>query len=132
MKLFLTTLGVLLIFAGMALAPSVITEFTATSVDNYVLLAWTSGAETGVSVYQLERSLDGITFQTINSTSPTGSNSSYLYEDHGLYKVTSRTYFYRINVVMENGSSSYSPVAQLSLSFSGIQQTWGSIKSLFR
>ncbi len=132
MRPFLTTLTILLLFAATALAPSIITDFTAENGEDYVLLTWNSGTESGLSFYQIERSLDGIEFQAIGTMTPQGSNSSYEYEDHDLYKMTSRTYFYRINATMTNGSSNYSSVAQVTLSFSGIQQTWGSIKSLFR
>jgi len=131
-KILLTTTALILMTAGIAWAPSVITSFNASNADDYVLLEWVSGSESGVSNFQVERSFDGIEFQAIVTITPQGSSSSYYYEDHDLYKNTTRTYYYRIKVQMSNGSSSFSAVETVTLTFSGIQQTWGSIKSLFR
>ncbi len=132
MRILSTSLIVLLLFAASAWAPSVITQFDAITGGDYVILNWTSGSEAGLSNFQVERSLDGLDFQAIATISPLGSNTDYSYEDHDLYKTTTRTYFYRIKAQMTNGSSNLSPVKSITLSFSGIQQTWGSIKSLFR
>ncbi len=126
------SLGVILVLTGIAWAPNLITNFTATNEGDFVLLTWHTGTETGVTQYQVERSLDGIDFHEIANLQPSGSNSDYSYEDRDLYKTTSRTYYYRIHASLSNGSSSFSTVQSVTLSFSGIQQTWGSIKSLFR
>ncbi len=132
LKLLPLSISLILLICSIALAPSVITNFTASNAVDFVLLEWTSGTEAGVSNFQVERSLDGIEFLAIATVSPQGSNSDYTYEDHDLYKGATRTYYYRIKAQMDNGSSNFSSVETVTLSFSGIQQTWGSIKSLFR
>lgn len=124
-------LGSLLI-GGVVWAPGVIMTFSASNQGDSVTLEWSSGSEAGLSVYQIERSLDGLDFSTIAEVSPQGDNSTYIYEDHDLFKGSTRTYYYRIRAAMSNGTSSLSSVQSVTLSFSGIQQTWGSIKALFR
>lgn len=116
-----------------ARAQSPIVGFTAQVVnDAYVVLEWDSASEAGLSLFRVERSLDGLTFIGIADIPPQGSSSAYSYEDHDLYKTTPRTYYYRVRAVMSNGTSSLSPVQSVTLAFSGVQQTWGSIKALFR
>ncbi|UCD99771.1 MAG: hypothetical protein JSV42_03315 [Chloroflexota bacterium] len=126
------SLCAILVLAGSAWAPNLITDFTASNEGDFVLLIWHTGVENGVSEYLVERSLDGLEFHEISDLQPMGNNWEYTYEDRDLYKTTSRTYYYRIHAILSNGSSSFSTVQSVSLSFSGIQQTWGSIKSLFR
>ena len=130
-SIFISLCAVLFI-TGLAWAPSLITDFTASNEGDFVLLTWQTGVENGVSEYLVERSLDGLEFHEISQLQPLGNNWEYTYEDRDLYKTTSRTYYYRIHASLSNGSSSFSTVESVTLSFSGIQQTWGSIKSLFR
>ncbi len=124
--------AITLLLAGLVWAPGVISSFSAYGEGDYVTLEWNSGSEEGLSIYQIERSLDGLDFSVINEVAPQGSNSSYVYEDHDLFKNSTRTYYYRIRASMNNGTSSLSSVQSVTLSFSNIQQTWGSIKALFR
>jgi hypothetical protein len=126
-------IAIALLSALPAWAQNPIVSFTAQAEnDDYVVLEWNSGSEAGLSLFRVERSLDGLTFLNIAEISPQGDNSAYRYEDHDLYKTTPRTYYYRVRAVMMNGTSSTSPVQSVTLAFSGVQQTWGSIKALFR
>jgi hypothetical protein len=119
--------------AGTAAAQGIIVNFTAHAEnDDYAVLEWASGSENGLLLFRVERSLDGLTFTSIAELAPQGSNSDYRYEDHDLYKTSPRTYYYRIRALMTSGTSTLSPVQSVTLAFSGIQQTWGSIKALFR
>lgn len=114
-------------------AQSLINNFTAQAQgESYVSLTWNSGLETGLANFRVERSLDGVTYTTLTILSPQGSNSSYTYEDHNIYKSSNLTYYYRIRGQMVDNNFFYSPVQSVVLFFSGIQQTWGSIKALFR
>lgn len=131
-KKILTAFLVLALFAGLVWAPGIINNFNAFAEDDYAVLEWDSGSEAGLSSFQVERSLDGLQFLNLASLPPQGDNSPYRYEDHDIYKSSNRTYYYRIRAQMENGTSSLSSVQSVTLSFSGIQQTWGSIKALFR
>ncbi len=130
---YLFIFSLLLLTALPIWADSIIFNFSAQVSDgDFVVLEWNSGSESGLQVYRVERSLDGLNFQSIAEMAPLGSNSVYRYEDHDIYKSTSRTYYYRIRAQMGSGVSSLSSVQSVVLDFSGIQQTWGSIKALFR
>jgi len=124
---------VTLLAASFGQAQSVIISFTATPENaDQVNLEWTTGNESGVSEFKVERSLDGLTYLPLEDIGPQGNSSTYLYEDRDIYKSSTRTYYYRIRAVMSNGTSSLSTVQSVVMYFSGIQQTWGSIKALFR
>lgn len=125
-------LTIALFLTGVAVSQGIITSFTATTKGDFVVLEWTSGPETGLDKYQVERSFDGLDFFPIADVFCTGANSTYIYEDHDIYKSSTRTYYYRIRAVMTDGSFSFSSVQSVTVSISGIQQTWGSIKALFR
>lgn len=132
MRNVIIVLSLTVLLAGVVWAPTIVTDFTAESVGDYVVLTWTSGSEASLTVFAVERSLDGMNFIQLAEVTPQGSNSHYVYEDHDLFKTSSRTYYYRIKALLNNGTASYSTVQSVTMSFSGIQQTWGSIKSLFR
>lgn len=130
-RILIASLIVLLVI-GLLWAQSVFTSFSASSEGEYAVLEWVSGSEAGLSQYQIERSLDGIEFIAIETILPLGNNTTYIYEDHDLYKESNRTYYYRICAVMNPGPNIYTEIESVTLSISGIQQTWGSIKALFR
>jgi hypothetical protein len=114
-------------------AQSLINNFTAQAQgESYILLKWDSGIETDLASFQVERSFDEITYSTLMIITPQGSNSSYTYADNDIYRGNNRTYYYRVRAQMNNNNYFYSPVQSVVLFFSGIQQTWGSIKALFR
>ena len=132
MRNFVIALTIALLQSGIAWSQGTITSFSVQSAGDHAILEWTSGYEAGLSIYQIERSLDGLEFISVAQVSPMGDLSSYVYEDYPLYKESTRTFYYRVRAIMTNGSSSLSSVKIVTLSFSGIQQTWGSIKALFR
>ncbi|MBU1651535.1 hypothetical protein KKA00_04900 [bacterium] len=132
MRRVILTFLILSLTAGVVWGPNLINQFTAESAEDFVILEWVSGPEAGLKEYQVERSLDGIGFIAIATLPPAGSETEYTYEDYDIYKTTTRTYYYRIHGSMLNGTSTYSDIQSVTMSFSGIQQTWGSIKSLFR
>jgi len=132
MRNFVIALVIALLHCGTAWSQGIITSFSAQPAGDHAVLEWTSGSEAGLSIYQIERSLDGLEFISVAQVSPMGNLSSYIYEDYPLYKESTRIFYYRVRVIMTNGSSSLSSVKIVTLSFSGIQQTWGSIKALFK
>ena len=110
-----------------------ILEFTAEPQgESAVLLTWRTGMEVGLTVFQVQRSTNGSTFYTIGDVDPTGSYSEYQYLDTNLLKQSVKTYYYRLKMIDTSGAVTYSEVRDVTLTFSGIQQTWGSIKAMFR
>jgi hypothetical protein len=131
-RINLLAVTIALMLTGIAVSQGIIATFSALGDGDAVILEWSSGIETGLDQYQVERSFDGLEFFPIADIPGTGSNSTYIYEDHDIYKSSTRTYYYRIRAVMEDGTFSFSSVQSVTLNISGIQQTWGSIKALFR
>lgn len=131
--ILLLCLGLVLLAVSPVQAQSPISSFTAQAIgEGSVKLEWRSGNEAGLANFRVERSLDGITYTTLATLPPRGSNSVYTYTDNDLSKNGNRTYYYRLRAQMTDNSFSFSPVHTVTLFFSGIQQTWGSIKALFR
>lgn len=100
--------------------------------ESAVLLTWRTGVEVSLTTFQIQRSANGTTFYTIGDMEPTGSYSEYQYLDTNLLKQSVKTYYYRLKIVDTNGAVTYSEVREVTMTFSGIQQTWGSIKAMFR
>jgi len=126
-------LGVLLLAAIVFAGSSVIETFTVTPQGDQAYLQWNSGIEGNLSKYKIERSVDNKTYTSIAEITPQGSFSLYQYIDDNIMKSTAqRIYYYRIKMIFTDGSFDYSDVVSVTLSFSGLQETWGSIKAMFR
>ncbi len=127
----LITIALSLPLAG-SLNAQVLVEFTANSRDNSAVLEWTSADEQGIVEYRIQRSFDGQTFHTVDRVMPKGNSSSYRYVDEDLFKERINTYYYRIEVSLVGGHSEMSQTAEVTISFSGVHRTWGSLKAMFR
>ncbi len=132
-NILITTIALLIVavFVGQASAET-IRSFTAESKDQTAVLEWTSGIESGVVEFSIQRSLDGQVFHNIASVRPKGDNSTYRYVDNDLFKDRLNTFYYRIEVVFVGGHSERSQTEEVTLSFSGVHRTWGSLKAMFR
>ncbi|RPH95764.1 hypothetical protein EHM69_03515 [candidate division KSB1 bacterium] len=96
-------------------------------------LEWTTGAEENIRTFVVERSTDGIAYLPIGQVTARGSYSRYQYTDSSpLDADHNRLFYYRLKIVERSGSFSYSDTREVSLSFSAVQHTWGSIKAMFR
>lgn len=131
-KRCLSVWGLVMLIPLLVWAGAVILEFTAEVQSNTVVLSWRTGVEMNLSIFQVQRSTNGTSFYTIGGVDPTGSYSQYQYVDDNLLKQSVRTYYYRLKMIDNDGTSSYSNVQQVIIIASGIQQTWGSIKAMFR
>lgn len=122
--LFLITITV--IYAGVELI-----SFTAKSQNGNVILNWQTASETNLKNFVLERkSVDGNFFE-IAVVEPK-SDKNYQYIDQSAFKTLDAVYSYRIKIVDNDGSVSYSGVQSVYHNVSSVKRTWGSIKALFR
>ena len=82
--------------------------------DKTVLLSWTTANEKEVVNFQIERSTDGVHFETIGSIHDTGNKeeASYTYTDHS---IEAGTYYYRIKETDINGSHLYSSIRTVNI-----------------
>ncbi len=95
--------------------PVELINFSASPVEKYIHLNWTSASEINFSGYELQRSTDGRLFNKIAWVDGKGGHQEayYFFEDQS---VTAGTrYFYRLKMVDEDGSFSYSVVRSVML-----------------
>lgn len=128
-SLFILVLGFsLAAFAGVELY-----SFRAFPVVDHCQIEWTTGVETNVRRFVIERSSDGTAYFSIGQVQARGSYSEYQFTDSSpLDADMERTFYYRLKIVDNDGTSRYSPISEVLLSFSPVQHTWGSIKAMFR
>ena len=108
-------------------------SFHAYAVVDHSRLEWSTGREENFALFVVERSSDAQTYFAVGQVTATGSYSEYLFVDSSPLDIaTDRTFYYRLKMVNRDGTFRFSDVQQVALSFSGVQQTWGSIKAMFR
>ena len=130
-KYLIIAFGVCTLFA--LAGASVIETFTVNAEGDRAVLEWNSGVEGNLVKYKIERSEDSISFSYIYEITPQGDFSIYQYIDDDIMKQSShRVYYYRIKMIYSNNTYDYSEVKSATLTFSGLQETWGSIKALFK
>ena len=89
--------------------------------------------ESNVSEFVVQRSTPQSSFVDIATVQPKGSNSSYTYTDESAYKTSDLVFIYKIKIVGNNPNDiSYSKPQSVLQNISGVKQTWGSIKAMFR
>jgi hypothetical protein len=118
--------------ASVALAGAEIIEFEAFSLGDRCQLIWRTGQETNFEMFVVERSSDGSRFLPVGTVEPQGSYSNYQYTDVSPLAQSSRVFFYRLKMLDKDQSFDYSVVREVSLVFSALRHTWGSIKAMFR
>jgi hypothetical protein len=130
----LTTLFLLFIIAGVAFGGLTFEFFTGKTNSDGVLLEWKTGDESGIAKFDIERSaVSPNSFVFIKTLSAAGNNSYYSYQDNSVdFKSNSSVYYYRLKCITSNGSYSYTNTITVVHTVSGIKNTWGSIKAIFR
>jgi hypothetical protein len=83
--------------------PVTLVRFDARPVNCSVAIVWTTAAETSLKQYELQRSADAETYQTIAQIIPKGNSSSYAYTDNDLGEGRR---FYRLRIT-EAGNKAY-------------------------
>lgn len=96
---------------GASALPLDLISFTGNTKGNYNQLRWETAVEKDVAVIELERNVNGVSFHTINSFLPQGSNSRYECNDQVNFEGVA---LYRLKIVERNGAFVYSPVLKLS------------------
>ena len=133
MRIYLIPLLGLVLLASAGAVDSVIVDFDAKGISDRAILEWTSGIEGSLALYKVERSDNGRSFISIDNVDPRGSNMEYQYIDtNPLDNGNQHIFYYRIKMVFADGSFTYSETKSATLTFSGLQETWGTIKAMFR
>lgn len=95
------------------LLPVVITDFTALKNNEGVLLQWKSGVETNLKQYEVERSIDGVSFTKAGIIN---AQNKPVYNLTDVNLPDARTIFYRLKMVDADGRFMYSKTVSVKLS----------------
>lgn len=88
--------------------------FDAQIQDKTAVLKWTTQQEMAIESYELQKSVEGVDFETIYQTeAKNGVSNRYEYKD-GEIKA-SHLYLYRIKIIEEDGTVSFSPTRSVQL-----------------
>ncbi len=133
LKRCLVALVFVSVCASTALAGVEILSLNATALIDHARLEWRTGQEISFDKFVVERSSDGLSYFPAGQIQARGSFSEYAFTDESPLDVErERTFFYRLKLINNDGTFSYSDALEVSLNFSAVQQTWGSIKAMFR
>ncbi|MFM2358758.1 MAG: hypothetical protein RLY16_751 [Bacteroidota bacterium] len=95
------------------LLPLRLISFTAAAANHSTLLQWTTAQEQAVRSIRIERSIDGLRFETIGSVVARGNaanNTAYSFTD---YYPVDGTNFYRLAILHDDGTIIYSAIKQI-------------------
>jgi unsaturated rhamnogalacturonyl hydrolase len=92
--------------------PVKFTSFAAKEYNDKVRLSWQNADESEVAHYEIQKSINGIDFTVIGTTSATGL-STYTFDDNA---IESKKAYYRINAVSFNRSTNYSAIISINKS----------------
>ncbi|MFY7964508.1 MAG: T9SS type A sorting domain-containing protein, partial [Chitinophagaceae bacterium] len=97
----------MIVFRGTGSLPNNNLVLTAIKQDKKVEINWAIKNEIGVNSYELERSVDGISFKTIGQVNAKGGGD-YNFTDVNLPNTTNL--YYRLQIIDKNGSKTYSEI----------------------
>ena len=122
----------LILSAGIILPGVFLLKFTVSSLSGNVVLDWQCSSESNLKDYVIQRKTVNGNYSDIASIQ-SRSDMNYEYVDQTAYKTDDQVYTYRIKILDNDGSLSYSQeIPVLHNTISSVKRTWGSIKALFR
>lgn len=92
------------------LMPIELTQWTATNLEESVLLEWTTASEENNDYFSIERSIDGVTWKVLGNVGGAGTTSATHYYSFEDTKPVSGISYYRLKQVDFNGEYTYSSV----------------------
>jgi len=137
-KLHLIALILLVLTSGMLFAWDGFNYVVANEHDSGIRVDWQAKDEHRVSYYEIYRSRsDSDILDKRSSVTALGGGASYTFQDDNIFSKSTETgnykFDYYVRAIMKDGSYKNSDVVQVSLTSLGVtQQTWGSIKAMFR
>jgi len=127
LKLFLIFIIATSVYGG-----AFLDYFHGRSEGDDVRLEWKTGEEVNLQQFVIERKTSQSPFVELASIEPEGDNSFYSYLDEAAYKAEDLVFIYRLKIVDNDGSISFSSEVTVSHNVSVVPRTWGSIKAMFR
>ncbi len=137
------SLAVLLVCIASAVAFAAakvdIATLDARSDGDNITVEWRADVEQDVERYEVQRSVQNTrNFKSIGDVDAIGAGSYYRYVDENAFmkgeqdQLAGTMYFYRLKVVAQDGSTSYTSHTPVTHTVSSVRQTWGMIKEMFR
>ncbi len=127
LKLFLILFLVVAVYAG-----AFLDYFQGRSEGENVRLEWKTSEEVDLQNFIIERKTPQNPYTEIGTVEPQGNNSFYTFLDESAYKTEALVFIYRLKILDNDGTVSYSSEVTVSHTVSGVKRTWGSIKAMFR
>jgi hypothetical protein len=104
--------------------PTTLLEFTATRYENGSYLSWRTASEKDLSLFQIERSIDGENWSAIGVQSAAGNSVSelhyYFFDREALTDY--KTYYYRLKIYDNDGTYVFSQIISINNSNSSENQ----------
>ncbi|MCX7876619.1 MAG: hypothetical protein N2321_10700 [Melioribacteraceae bacterium] len=131
MKIKVLSILLLLVAAVNVFAGADILKLSARSQNGNVIVFWQSSSESNLKHYIVERKTVNGNFIEVGIVQPR-SDRNYEFVDQTAFKGAETLYVYRLKIVDNDGSVSYSWEVAVPHNVSSVKRTWGSIKALFR
>jgi hypothetical protein len=137
-KSHLFTILILMLAGSVLFAWDGFINVKAEEFNTGILVTWQAKDEQNVHYYEIYRSrTNSEVVDKRASVSALGSGATYTYQDENIFSKTTETgdysFYYFVRAVMKDGSFENSEKVMVRLSTLGVsQQTWGSIKAMFR
>ncbi len=131
-KLTYLMVASLLVGTSFIFANALLSFFQAHSDGNDIIVEWQTTQENNLKEFVIQRKTTNSDFIDLDKVKAKGSNSYYSYRDESAYKTTGTLYIYRLKIVDNDNTVSYSAEVSVSHNVSSVKRTWGSIKALFR
>ncbi len=116
-------------------------SFVAESSGNSVSIRWKVKSAEQINRFEIERSINNVTFQKVESVNSTGK-SFYTYVDNEAFMKQGtddnpelqqkNSYYYKLKIVNKDESYDYSETVNVVHKSSSFKRTWGMIKEMFR
>lgn len=131
----LLTIIILISVVSNLLAFDGLESFTGKSESNSIILEWEINSQKEIeSLTILKRRTGEQDFNSLHKFNSIASNSyKGSYKDESpLYKSLNMSFEYQLRIVMIDQSIEYSSPITVNMNISSVNQTWGSIKAMFR
>ena len=91
--------------------------------ERQVKVSWQTATEINVSHFNVQRSIDGVTFETIGKVNVKGASTYNFNDPLTTHDSRFTTLYYRLEIVDKNGALSYSDIKELSIINSSLSIT---------
>jgi len=107
--------------------------FSGKSGNGYILLEWKIDSANEIeSFYIMKKRIADTDYKSIHRINSVGNSTEYYYKDESLYKTSDLNFEYKLKIVFIDQSIEYSEPIEINMNISSVNQTWGSIKAMFR